>query len=146
MVAGGIDLERSQLLRVRVEREARPVFRIEARRMLGERRVEGDGLVAGEDAGHQKAVAIRVGGELIVAIEEAVADPLLESLDDVRRLSEHHDAADLDARPERKAHARNDTEQPIPADRQPEQLWMLGARALSDDAVGADEIERFNLA
>src|SRR3977135_324327 len=99
MVAGGIDLERSQLLRVRVEREARPVFRIEARRMLGERRVEGDGLVAGEDAGHQKAVAIRVGGELIVAIEEAVADPLLESLDDVRRLFGTQNAGTLSRAP-----------------------------------------------
>ena len=54
-----------------------------------------DRLVAGEDPAAQEAVARVVGRELEVAVEVAVADPLLEAFDDVGGLAERDDASTL---------------------------------------------------
>ena len=51
-----------------------------------------DGPVAGKHPAAQKAVARVVGGELEVAVEVPVANPLLEALADIARVAERDHA------------------------------------------------------
>ena len=68
--------------------------------MLRQRGVDRNRLVAGEDAAREKTVPTGIGGELVVAVKEAVVDALFEPIDDMGGLAERDDAAHLDARPE----------------------------------------------
>ena len=130
---------------MRVARQPRPVVRVEPGRIRGERRRGIDGPVAGEHAAAQEAVARVVGGELEVAVEVAVANPLLEALADIGRVAERDDALHLDARAQPQLHARDHAEEAIPANRQPEQLRVLAARAGADGACRVEQVEGLHL-
>jgi hypothetical protein len=97
--------------------------------MLGQRQIVIDGLVAGKNAAPQKAVTRGVGRELVVTVLVAVADPPLEAVHDIGRLGKHDDAPDLDARPQCEPHARDDAEQAVAADDEPEEIRARGSRA-----------------
>lgn len=111
----------------------------------GQRRVAGHGLVAGENAAAEEGVVRGVDRELKVAVQEPVADARLEAVHEVRRVAERHNAADLDPRPEPQRHAGDDAEEPIAADRQPEQLAVASARAADQVAVRVHQIEGLHL-
>src|SRR5712692_1727512 len=98
---------------------------MKTRRVLGERRVGWNWLVARKHAPMEEAVAVGVRGELIVAVQIPVANALLEPIDDGRSLAELDDAPHLDAGTESKFDACDDPEQAVPADRQAEQLRIF---------------------
>src|SRR5262245_22459082 len=126
---------------MRIKRQPRPVLGMESRRVDGQRRLEWNRLIARKHAAAQEAVARRVGRELEVAVQVTVPNPLLESLDDVRRLGELDDASDLHARPKLQLNTGNHAEQTVAADRQAEQIGVLPARAGAHHRIGSEEIE-----
>jgi hypothetical protein len=74
----GVEIKGERFRRVGVVSESGPVFGMKAGWIDGEWRVGLDGLIAGEDAAAEEAIAVAVGGELEVAVEIAVADAFFE--------------------------------------------------------------------
>src|SRR5215831_8491400 len=105
--------------------------------MLGQRCIRRYRLVTGEDAAPEKALALRCSRKLIVAVQIAVANALLELLGDGRRLSDHDDAPNLDARPKPELDPRDDAKQSVPPNRQTKQLRVLAPRTGPHFAVRA---------
>ncbi len=93
---------------------------MKARRVLGERCLLGNRLIARKYAASEEALAGGVGRELVVAVQITVPNALLEPIDDVRRLAEFDDATHLDAGTEPELNARDNAEQSVAADRQAE--------------------------
>ena len=100
---------------------------MKSRRVLGERRRVVDWPIAREDTAAEEAVGRAVGRELVVAVEVTVADPLIEAVDDGAGVGERDDSLHFDAWPKPQLNVRNQPEQPVSANCQPEEVRMLPA-------------------
>ncbi len=100
---------------------------MKSRRVLGERRRVVDWPIAREDAAAKEAVGSAVGRELEVAVEVTVADPLVEAVDDRNGVGERDDPLHFDTGSKPELNVRDQPEQPVSANRQPEEVRMLPA-------------------
>ena len=77
--------EAARAISVGEHHEVLPLFGRETLALRGDRRVVGNGPVAGEDAAAERRVRREVGVVLAVTVEEAGSDPLVEAAHQVEQ-------------------------------------------------------------
>src|SRR5690349_10345901 len=102
--------------------ELGPVFRAEARCVLGDGSAVRHRLIAGEDAAMQEAGPRTVDGELEIAIEIAVADALLKAVGNVFEVANLHDPAHLYTAAQAELDGGDESEHAVTTNGQAEQL------------------------
>ena len=113
--------------------------------MLGERGVVGHRLVAGEDAACEKAVRGRSRWRTDSRRRGSRRESAPRSRSTIADVSPSTTTrAYLHARPQPQFDPRDDTEEPVPADREPEQLGVSSASSGARHRR-ADEVEGFDL-
>ena len=109
--------------------QSQPIALGELPLVVRHRRVGRDRAIAGEDPLAEKVVRTLVGAELEVAVEESVGDTLLEGVHEVVDVNDLDDAPQLAGAGRAATRPSDDPEQPIPANRRPEELAVLPAAA-----------------
>ena len=122
---------------MRGQQQPLPVVVDELLLSVGHRRRAIDRLVAREDAAPQEVVGRLIDGELEIAEEEAVRDPLVEGRGQFVDGPHFDEALNLLPGHQAKLHRRDRAEQTVAADRELEQLGVFAAAARAAIAVAS---------
>ncbi len=145
-VVAGVAAERLALRVVREREQLHPVALAELARAADDRRLRIDRPVAREHAARQEVRRGFVDGILEVAVQEAVADALGEGArQPVDRAHLHH-ALHLAPLDEAQRRRGDQAEQAVAADREAEQLRVVGAAAVQHLALRVQQAERLHVA
>src|SRR6266849_577166 len=142
----GVALEDGGLVGVREVQQLDPVALAELPARRGQRRVVGDRPVAREHAAPQEVLGAIVDRVLEVAVEEAVADALVERAHQAADVAHLDHALELAPRYQAQRHRVDEAEQAVAADRQVEQVRVLAAAALQELPLRVQEPERLDVA
>ena len=146
LVVGRVAPERFAFFRVREDQQIGPVALGELAPRGRDRHVVGHRPVAGEHAAAQELGRALVDGELEVAVGEAVGDALAEGAHQAVDLPDLDHALHLAPRHQPQRDRVDEAEQAVAADRQAEQIRILGAAALHQVAARVDQAERLDVA
>ena len=145
-VVAGVALEGGRLVLVREVEQLYPVALAELLLRRGHRRIVGHRPVAREHAAAQEIVRRKVVDRVLeVAVQEAVADALGKGAGNLVHRAQLGHPLQLAARDQAQRDGVDEAEQAVAADREAEQLGVLGAAAGTQLALRVDERERLDI-